>query len=141
MARVAEYPHVMDEETEAKLKQAIDNYNKAKEDRDCIDAYMTELLEYIESYFGIDKNTDFEGKKRFEAGGSKVTVEYKINRSIDVEKAKEICEQNGYDLEKLVKVNYEYPSQKIKENLSQAEILLIESFTKKNRGKSSIEIK
>lgn len=122
-------------------------YQKKKDEKDAIQKEMDVLFSKIEKYTGIDPEAPKEGTLKLHSGNTTVNVEFKMNHTVDEEKALKLCEKKGLSPWEIFNIKVEYPTktQQGTFNYAEEEVradihkILAESSTSK-RGKSQLKI-
>lgn len=124
-----------------KLEQLAAEYAEAKRIKDEADGRMTAILHEIEEYTGVNKDTDYEGKKRILSGSMQITVEYKLTRSVQKDKALALCTKKGLNPLDVFNVKFDYPTKGLLEKMSADGKDIVYEATTIKRAKSALEIK
>lgn len=124
-----------------KLEALAAEYEEAKRIKDEADGRMTALLHDIEEYTGINKDTDYEGKKRLLSGKMQITVEYKLTRSVQKDKALALCSEKGLNPLDVFNVKLDYPTKGLLEKMPGVGRDIVYEATTIKRAKSALDIK
>lgn len=125
----------------------VNAYQKKKDEKDAIQKEMDVLFSKIEKYTGIDPEVPKEGTLKLHSGNTTVNVEFKMNYTVDREKALTLCEKKGLSPWEIFNIKVEYPTktQQGTFNYAEEEVqedihkILAESSVSK-RGKSQLKI-
>ena len=125
----------------------VSAYQKKKDEKDAIQKEIDVLFSKIEKYTGIDSEAPKDDTLELHSGNTTVNVEFKMNYTVDREKALKLCEKKGLDPWEIFNIKVEYPTktQQGTFNYAEEEVrndihkILAESSTSK-RGKSQLKI-
>ena len=127
--------------TDEHLEELASEYAEAKRIKDEADGRMTAVLKEIEEYTGVNKETDYEGKKRLLAGNTQITVEYKLTRSVKKDDALHLCMEKGLNPLDVFSVKLDYPTKGLLESMSAEGREIVYKTTSIKRAKSALDIK
>lgn len=121
------------------LQELVEQYKLLKDEIDVKKKELDNILNEIKEYTGVDESTKFEGTKYLPVDGFKVAVEYKINRSVNIEKAMCLCEEEHVAPWELYNMKLDYSKTKMKK-VPQNIVALVDETIEMKRAKTSIKI-
>lgn len=121
------------------LQELVENYQLLKEEIDIKKKELDEILNQIKEYTGVDESTGFEGTKYLNTDNKRIAVEYKINRTVNIEKALNLCEEYKCPPWELYNMKLDYSKTKMKK-IPQNIVTEVNNTVELKRAKTSIKI-